>query len=251
VGIVGALGTYCNWKLILHFLFGHLSSIKGFVYQVGKNFTMTELIRQTFPVPPLGCNCSILGDPETKEAIVIDPGGNAEHILSEVERLGLTVKTIVHTHAHFDHFLASGEIKKATAAPLGLHIQDRELWAILEIQCRMFGVPYVPVPEPDFWIQDEEAVKFGERIGVVLHTPGHTPGSLSFYFEEDKVVFSGDTLFKGGIGRTDLWGGDSSAIEESIRERLYTLPEHTRVIPGHGPETQIGFEQHHNPFISL
>ncbi len=100
-------------------------------------------------------------------------------------------------------------------------------------------------------MENEEVVKFGDKTGVVFHTPGHTPGSLCFYFKEDNIVFSGDTLFKGGIGRTDLWGGDASAIEASVRERLYTLQESTQVIPGHGPETNIGFEQHHNPFISL
>ena len=211
---------------------------------------MTAIIRKTFPVPPLGCNCSILGDPLTKQAIVVDPGGNASKILEEVERLGFIIVSILHTHAHFDHFLASGEIKKVTQAPLCLHPADRELWAMLEIQCRMFDIPYVPAPDPDQWIQDEEVVTFGKLKGQVLHTPGHTPGSLCFYFDQDNLLLSGDTLFRGGIGRTDLWGGDSRAIERSIRERLYSLEESTLVIPGHGPETQIGFERQYNLFIN-
>ncbi|MDT7044196.1 MBL fold metallo-hydrolase [Candidatus Nitronereus thalassa] len=211
---------------------------------------MADMIRKTFVVPPLGCNCSILGDPATKQAIVVDPGGDAKSILEEVQRLGLTVVGIYHTHAHFDHFLASGEIRAATQAPLGLHEADLELWKILEVQCRMFGVPFVQAPDPDHCMRDEEALSFGKVTGQALHTPGHTPGSMCFHFPEDHLLLSGDTLFRGGIGRTDLWGGDSRAIEESIRERLFSLDETTTVITGHGAETQIGFEQQCNPFVS-
>ena len=210
---------------------------------------MPNLIRKTFPVPPLGCNCSIIGDPVTRKAIVVDPGGAHERILQDVRDLGLTVVSILHTHAHFDHFLASGEMKKATGATLCLHPDDRELWNILELQCRMFGVPYVPVPPPDYWLQDEEKVILGGVEAVALHTPGHTPGSMCFHFAAEKLVLAGDTLFQGGIGRTDLWGGDYSAIERSIRERLFSLAEDTRVITGHGAETQIGFEKEYNQFV--
>jgi glyoxylase-like metal-dependent hydrolase (beta-lactamase superfamily II) len=208
------------------------------------------MIRKTFPVPPLGCNCSIIGDPVTKQAIVVDPGGAHERILQEVRALGLTVISILHTHAHFDHFLASGHVKKATGAALCLHPDDRTLWEILDVQCRMFGVPYVPVPLPDYWLQDEEKVIFGGVEAIALHTPGHTPGSMCFHFSTEKLVVAGDTLFRGGIGRTDLWGGDYGAIERSIRERLYALDDTTLVVTGHGPETQIGFEREYNPFIS-
>lgn len=208
------------------------------------------MIRKTFPVPPLGCNCSILGDPVTKQAIVVDPGGAHEEILEEIRVLGLTVVTILHTHAHFDHFLASGEMKKATGANLCLHPEDRKLWEMLEMQCRLFNVPYVPVPPPDYWLQDDEKIMLGGLEGSALHTPGHTPGSMCFYFPDQNLVLSGDTLFRGGIGRTDLWGGDYRAIERSIRERLYALDEKTCVITGHGPETQIGLERESNPFIS-
>ncbi|GJL53667.1 MAG: hypothetical protein NPIRA02_07990 [Nitrospirales bacterium] len=211
---------------------------------------MTTLIRKTFPVPPLSCNCSILGDPETKHAVVVDPGGNAERILREVEELGLQVRMILHTHAHFDHFLASGAIQQATEAPIGLHQDDWQLWEILEVQCQMFGVPYTPAPPPNAWLSDEEAFAVGTAVGTVIHTPGHTPGSLCFYFSQDNLLLSGDTLFRGGIGRTDLWGGDPQAIEESIRERLYTLNEDTVVVPGHGRETQIGHERQSNAFIT-
>lgn len=207
------------------------------------------MILKTFPVPPLGCNCSIIGDPITKRAIVVDPGGAHERILKDVNDLGMTVVSILHTHAHFDHFLASGEMKKATNATLCLHPHDRKLWEMLEIQCRMFGVPFVPVPLPDYWLHDEEKLIVGGIEGIALHTPGHTPGSMSFHFPAEKLLLAGDTLFQGSIGRTDLWGGDFVAIERSIRERLYTLDETTRVITGHGPETQIGIERESNQFV--
>jgi len=207
------------------------------------------MIVKSFPVPPLGCNCSIIGDPITKRAIVVDPGGAHERILKDVQDLGLTVVSILHTHAHFDHFLASGEMKKATNATLCLHPDDRELWEMLVIQCRMFGVPYAPVPLPDYWLHDEEKLIVGGIEGVALHTPGHTPGSMCFHFPGEKLLLGGDTLFQGSIGRTDLWGGDFEAIERSIRERLYTLDEVTRVITGHGPETQIGIERESNQFV--
>jgi hydroxyacylglutathione hydrolase len=211
---------------------------------------MGSLIRKTFSVPPLSCNCSILADLETKEAIVIDPGGNADAILREVDELGCVVTMVLHTHAHFDHFLASGHIKRATNAVLCLHLDDRHLWNMLELQCRMFGVGYLQAPPLDRWLQDEEQIYVGKVPGEVIHTPGHSPGSLSYYFEGANVLFSGDTLFRGGIGRTDLWGGDERAIEQSIRDRLYSLKEDTLVIPGHGSETQIGFEKQYNAFFT-
>jgi glyoxylase-like metal-dependent hydrolase (beta-lactamase superfamily II) len=210
---------------------------------------MAGVIRKTFSVPPLGCNCSIIGDPVSKQAIVVDPGGAAERILREIRELGLTVARILHTHAHFDHFLASGEMKNATGATLCLHEDDRELWDMLELQCRAFGVAFVPVPPPDYWLKDEEKVSVGQVTAVALHTPGHTPGSMSFHVPEGRLVLAGDTLFRGSIGRTDLWGGDFDAIERSIRERLYTLDESTLVVTGHGPETEIGWEKESNQFV--
>ena len=199
------------------------------------------MIIKTFPVPPLGCNCSILGDPVTKKAVVVDPGGAVEQILHEVRALGLTVERILHTHAHFDHFLASSELKRATGATLCLHEQDRRLWEKLDVQCQLFGVASAPALMPEHFLKDEEQIGIGEINGIALHTPGHTPGSMSFHFPSAQLVLAGDTLFRSAIGRTDLWGGDFNAIERSIRERLYTLDEQTRVITGHGAETVIGF----------
>ncbi len=212
---------------------------------------MVSLIRKTFSVPPLGCNCSIVGDPVTKQAVVIDPGGAPERILQEVQQLGFTVSHILHTHAHFDHFLASSEIKRVTGATICLHQDDLQLWENLELQCRMFGVSYVPALSPDYWLVDEEKVMLGQVPIVALHTPGHTPGSMSFHMPNDRLVLAGDTLFRGSIGRTDLWGGNFEAIEESIRERLYTLDDATTVITGHGPETEIGLEKESNQFVRV
>lgn len=207
------------------------------------------LIIKSFPVPPLGCNCTILGDPATKKAIVVDPGGAAAQILKDVRDLGLTVERILHTHAHFDHFLASSELKRATGATLCLHEKDKQLWEKLDVQCQLFGVASAPALMPEHFLKDEETIQVGDHRGIALHTPGHTPGSMSFHFPSAQLVLAGDTLFRGAIGRTDLWGGDYKAIERSIRERLYTLEEQTRVITGHGAETLIGFEKDENMYV--
>lgn len=207
------------------------------------------MIIKTFPVPPLGCNCTILGDPVTKKAIVVDPGGAFEQILAEVRNLGLTVERILHTHAHFDHFLASSALKRATGAALCLHEADLKLWEMLDLQCELFGVASAPAVKPEHFLRDEDKIAVGGEQGIALHTPGHTPGSMSFYFQSQQLVLAGDTLFRGAIGRTDLWGGDFKAIERSIKERLYTLHEQTRVITGHGAETLIGLEKEENMYV--
>ena len=207
------------------------------------------MIIKTFPVPPLGCNCTILGDPVTRKAVVVDPGGAFEQILAEVRNLGLTVERILHTHAHFDHFLASGALKRATGATLCLHEADLKLWEMLDLQCELFGVVSAPAVKPEHFIRDEDRISVGGEQGIALHTPGHTPGSMSFYFRSAQLVLAGDTLFRGAIGRTDLCGGDFKSIERSIRERLYTLDEQTRVITGHGDETIIGLEKEENMYI--
>ena len=207
------------------------------------------MIFRSFPVPPLGCNCSIIGDSLSKNAIVVDPGGDHEGILATLRDLDLTVSLIIHTHAHFDHFMASGEMYKATGAPLCLHRADQPLWENLELQCQLFDVPYIPVPPPNQWLGDGETLSVGNLAAIATHTPGHTPGSMCFHLESEKLLLAGDTLFQGSIGRTDLWGGDAAAIERSIKKRLYTLDEATRVITGHGPETTIGYELRHNQFV--
>jgi glyoxylase-like metal-dependent hydrolase (beta-lactamase superfamily II) len=207
------------------------------------------LFIKTLQVGPLRCNCTIIGDLVSKQAIVVDPGGDAQRILDLLQEQDFTVSQILHTHAHFDHFLASSEMHEQTGAPLCLHRADQPLWEHLEDQCTMFGIPYTPVPVPHHWLSDEEELPLSQIQGKALFTPGHTPGSMSFWFEDAKLLIAGDTLFQGGIGRTDLWGGDYATIERSIREQLYTLDEQTLVVTGHGPSTTIGHEIRHNPFV--
>ena len=208
-----------------------------------------DIIVETIPVGPLQCNCTILGDLVSRKAIVVDPGGDAEILLERLVELNLQVERIIHTHAHLDHFLASGKMKEATGAKLALHREDLFLWDMLEDQCRMFGIPFEPAPPPDQWLENEENIDLNELQGKALHTPGHTPGSMCFLFESQKLLIAGDTLFQGSIGRTDLWGGDFKKIEKSIQEKLYTLDEETSVIAGHGESTSIGHEMRANSFV--
>ena len=208
-----------------------------------------DIIVETIPVGPLQCNCTILGDLVSRKAIVVDPGGDSEILLERLVELNLQVERIIHTHAHLDHFLASGKMKEATGAKLALHREDLFLWDMLEDQCRMFGIPFEPPPPPDQWLENEEEINLNDIQGKALHTPGHTPGSMCFLFESQKLLIAGDTLFQGSIGRTDLWGGDFKKIEKSIQEKLYTLDEETSVITGHGESTSIGHEMRANSFV--
>ena len=208
-----------------------------------------DIIVETIPVGPLQCNCTILGDLVSRKAIVVDPGGDAEILLERLVELNLQVERIIHTHAHLDHFLASGKMKEATGAKLALHREDLFLWDMLEDQCRMFGIPFEPPPPPDQWLENEEEIDLNDLQGKAMHTPGHTPGSMCFLFESQKLLIAGDTLFQGSIGRTDLWGGDFKKIEKSIQEKLYTLDEETSVITGHGESTSIGHEMRANSFV--
>ena len=206
-----------------------------------------DLIHKWFPVGPLQCNCSILGDALSRKAVVVDPGGDAQRILQLLDEENLTVQAIIHTHAHLDHILAAGEIREATGAPLCLHREDLFLWDAVAEQCRMFGIPECSLPPPDRWLHDDEDLFFCG--GAALHTPGHTPGSMSFWFAPHKLLLAGDTLFQRSVGRTDLPGGSFAQIEKSIQERLYTLDEDVQVITGHGAPTTIGEEIRENPFV--
>lgn len=209
--------------------------------------TESQFIIRTFPVGPLGCNCSVIGDRLSGRALVVDPGGNAEQILALLNELNLKAVAIIHTHAHLDHILAAGEIKNATGAPIYLHEGDQFLWDMVEEQCARFGVPPVKLPDPDHYLQDDHDL--GCCGGVAIHTPGHTPGSISFWFEEYKTLIAGDTLFQGSIGRTDLPGGNFDQIITSIKERIYSLDDEAIVVTGHGPSTSIGHEKTNNSFI--
>lgn len=205
-----------------------------------------NIVRKSFPVGPLQCNCTVIGDTKAGMGYVFDPGGDAAMIMATVEKLGLRIVGIIHTHAHLDHILAAGEIRKQTGAPVWLHRSDKNLWDSLEQQCRMWGVPYSPIGDPDHWIEDEQDLECG---GNCIHTPGHTPGSTSFYFEDSSLLIAGDTLFMGSVGRTDFPGGDAGQLKKSIQQRIYCLDESAAVVPGHGPETSIGQEMRFNAFV--
>jgi hydroxyacylglutathione hydrolase len=207
------------------------------------------VILESFAVGPFQCNCTILGDGKTREAIVVDPGGEADRILAALARHGLRATAILHTHAHLDHLGATQAVKDATGASVLLHPEDLFLYENVAMQARMLGLPLVEVPPLDAHLAHEQEIRFGDIPTVCLHTPGHTPGSVSFLIPDQGLVLSGDTLFLGSIGRTDLPGGSFETIIESIRARLLPLPDETRVIPGHGPATTIGQEKRTNPFL--
>jgi hydroxyacylglutathione hydrolase len=211
------------------------------------------LIRTSFPVGPLGCNCTIVACPETHQGLVIDPGDQAPRILAELARLGVTAVSLLHTHAHFDHVLGTQEVSQATGAEILVHKDDRWLYDHVEMQAELFGLTAGPVIAPTRELAGGEVVPFGRREARALHTPGHTPGSMCFFIEkgpdERPLLFAGDTLFAGGVGRTDLWGGSFESLRQSIQGELFHLPEETVVIPGHGPMTTIAAEREENPFV--
>ncbi|HEY0707595.1 MAG TPA: MBL fold metallo-hydrolase [Polyangia bacterium] len=214
------------------------------------------LTRTSFRVGRLGCTCTILACSETHEALVIDPGDEAPRILATLAEQGLTAVRLVHTHAHFDHVLGTADLARATGAEPSLHKEDRTLYEYVPRQLDAFGMPPAPFDAKAVtWreLSGDEVLGFGRQRARVIHTPGHTPGSICLHVEDDdaraSLLFAGDTLFAGSIGRTDLWGGDFPQIVESIRGPLFSLAEETLVIPGHGPETTIGLEREDNPIV--
>jgi glyoxylase-like metal-dependent hydrolase (beta-lactamase superfamily II) len=207
---------------------------------------------ETIAVGPLQTNCSILVDEATKEAVVIDPGDEAELISRALSRAGATAVALLHTHAHFDHISGTAELAGLTGAVIRLHAADRPLYDKLEEQASFFGLSAGPPLPPGDPISDGEAIRFGGSSLQAIHTPGHTPGSTCFLLEgAEPVLFAGDTLFRRSIGRTDLPGGDTEAILASIRVRLFSLPGATPVVCGHGPGTTIDEERRLNPFAAL
>jgi glyoxylase-like metal-dependent hydrolase (beta-lactamase superfamily II) len=200
-------------------------------------------------VGPLGCNCYIVGDPETKEAIVIDPGGDPETLDKAIETHGLKITAIVATHAHFDHVLAAEHVRAMTGAPFYLHDEDKPVLSWLQESGRMFlGVELPPPPDIDSPAREGELLVAGSAELEIRHTPGHSPGSIVLVGSD--AVFSGDTLFAGSIGRTDLPGGDTDALLRAVKEKLYTLDEGLPVLPGHGPATTLAEEKRSNPFVA-
>jgi hydroxyacylglutathione hydrolase len=208
------------------------------------------LILEHFPVGPLQCNCVIIGDEQTKNAIVVDPGDDVSRIVDALERHELKVKTIIATHAHIDHVGALASLKQLTGAPAMIHEGDVPLYEELAQQAAWLGVPVPSTTTLDRLLKEGEQFNVGRHTLRVLHTPGHSPGSVSFVVDEaTPTLLSGDTLFAGSIGRTDLWGGSFPEIIDSIRRKLLTFPNEVVVVPGHGPLTTIGAERATNPFL--
>lgn len=207
------------------------------------------MIVKELPVGPIMANCFILGCEKTKEAVVIDPGDEDERILLELSKEKLTVKYIVNTHGHFDHVAANKPMKKATGADILIHEADAPMLTQLSAMAVSFGLSAENSPPADKMLKEGDVIEFGEYSLKVIHTPGHSPGSLSFYCEQEKKIFVGDTLFAGSIGRTDLPGGDYNSLIKNVSQKLFTLDEDIVVYPGHGPETTIGTEKKFNPFF--
>jgi glyoxylase-like metal-dependent hydrolase (beta-lactamase superfamily II) len=211
------------------------------------------VIVEHFPVGALECNCTIVGDEKTGEAIVVDGGDDVEAIAGRLERLGLRATHLVHTHAHFDHIGALAELRDRTGGRGLLHPGDLPLYAQLNAQARWLGLAptalrTVPI---DAELRDGDVVRAGEVSLAVLHTPGHTPGSTSFAFDDggETRILSGDTLFRGAVGRWDLGGTSLEDIVASIREKLFAFDDDAIVVPGHGPATTIGTERATNPYL--
>jgi len=207
------------------------------------------MIHEILPVGLLACNCSIIGDEASREAIVIDPGDDISEIVAILKRHGLTVKTIVITHAHIDHIGGAARLRALTGAPVYMHEDDTVLAENLAMQAGWLGVPTPENPGIDKAAKEGDLLRAGAIEAQVLHTPGHTPGSLSLFIPAEKKLIAGDTLFRGSVGRTDLPGGDLRAITSSIQGKLYRLPDDTVVTPGHGEETTIGREKKTNAFV--
>jgi glyoxylase-like metal-dependent hydrolase (beta-lactamase superfamily II) len=207
------------------------------------------MILETFPVGPLACNCTILGDEEAGEAIVIDPGDEVSRIHRRLTALGLKLKQILVTHAHIDHVGGALRLKRLTGAPILLNENDLPLLKMMAMQAGWLGLETPETAAPDASLDDGQRVGLEHYPAQVIQTPGHTQGSICLHFAPLKMVIAGDTLFAGSIGRTDLPGGNSRQIIDSIETRLLALPDDTKVLPGHGPATTIGQERASNPFL--
>ncbi len=215
---------------------------------------MPEMFLESFPVGPIQANCVLLGDREAGVLAVIDPGDEAARIMERVEASGLTPTMVLHTHGHLDHAGGTADVVRRLpdGIPVGLHRDELQLYQGLVMQGRMFGMDVEEPPQPSLWLEDGHRLELGGLSLEVRHTPGHSPGGVCFVVHgaPEPLVIAGDVLFAGSIGRTDLMGGSFPVLEQSIREQLYTLPDQTRVICGHGPDTTIGRERASNPFVA-
>lgn len=208
------------------------------------------MILKMITVGPFQENCYVVGDEESGEGALIDPGDEASRIALTVEQTEVEISQIILTHAHIDHIGAVAQLAKEYACPVLIHAEAEPMLKQAPTQAMMMGLKFGKVPTVDRYIEDEEVVEVGSLKLKALYTPGHAPGHLSFYIEDEGLVISGDALFAGSVGRVDLPGGNMEVLMNSITERLVTLPDETRVYPGHGPETTIGNEKEYNPFLT-
>jgi hydroxyacylglutathione hydrolase len=207
------------------------------------------VIRKTFQVGILGCNCTIIADIDAAEAIVVDPGGDADSIIEKCVELGVKIKKIILTHGHFDHILAADEIRKKCEVEIFLNEGDRWLFENIDEQGKLFGLDLKNTGTYDQNLEHQQMHQCGASQIETLHTPGHSPGSVCFHLEKEKLLFSGDTLFAGAVGRSDIWKGSQEDLIANIKKHLLVLDEATIVIPGHGAESSIGSELRINPFL--
>jgi hydroxyacylglutathione hydrolase len=208
-----------------------------------------RLLRETFPVGPLHCNCTLLANLESREALVVDPGDEIADILARLARHHLTLKQIIVTHAHIDHIGGAAQLKRVTGAPVLFHQADLPILDMLEMQAGWLGIPTPEKVALDQSASDGLSTGISGLEAEVIHTPGHTPGSICLHFPKQELLLAGDTLFAGSVGRTDLPGGDTRALLHSLHTRVMLLPENTLVVPGHGEETILGQERETNPFL--
>lgn len=228
------------------------SSIRYYVDAPAKKEKVKSNLRiQIIPAGPLSVNCCIINDEKSKEALIVDPGGDFEILKNIVEKNKLELKSILLTHAHFDHVGAVGQLKKHFNCKVYLHEEDMYLWNNQMEQIGAFDLQYKKEEElpdkPDVFLkEDDEIMLNGKSIARVIHTPGHSKGSVTFYFPKEKVAIVGDTLFKESVGRSDLWGGDGTVLRTAIRDKIYPLGDDTCIIPGHGPTTTVAYEKVEN-----
>ncbi len=215
---------------------------------------MVDLLLDVFPVGPIQANCVLLGDRDAGKLAIVDPGEEAARIVGRVETSGLEPVMVLHTHGHLDHAGGTADVVRRLpdGIPIALHRDEHQLYQGVAMQGRMFGLEVETPPEPTLWLEHGQRIELGGLTLEVRHTPGHSPGGVCFVVHgaPERLVIAGDVLFAGSIGRTDLMGGSFPVLEQSIRCQLYTLPDDTRVVCGHGPDTTIGREKASNPFVS-
>ncbi len=215
---------------------------------------MINMITKTFTVNPFSMNCYLYWDENSKEGVIIDPGAyedsEKDEILSFIKANGINIKLILNTHGHIDHIIGNHWAKNEFKVPLLMHKDDMILIKNAMKQAEMYGVSFPQPPDPDRFIDEKDVIGFSDTVFKILHTPGHSPGSVCFVDEKEKIIFGGDVVFRGSIGRTDLWMGDMNVLLDSIRSKVFTYSDEHVIYPGHMEETTIGEEKQYNPFLN-